>query len=128
NRLGAATGLRLPATLVFDHPTPEALGRFLLDELAPAGAESADGDPAADAEVARLLATIPPARLRAAGLLDALLALAGGPGPDGPAAPGTEARAEADELAEIDDMDADDLIGLALGTGDHDDDLSTTDF
>ncbi|WP_432590040.1 SDR family NAD(P)-dependent oxidoreductase [Streptomyces sp. HD1123-B1] len=34
NRLGTATGTRIPATVIFDYPTPDALVRFLRDQLA----------------------------------------------------------------------------------------------
>jgi polyketide synthase 12 len=47
NRLVSATGLRLPATLVFSYPTPRELGRYVSGLLRPAP----DAGPAEDAEV-----------------------------------------------------------------------------
>ncbi|MGC7097552.1 SDR family NAD(P)-dependent oxidoreductase [Amycolatopsis lurida] len=96
NRLGAATELRLPATLMFDYPNPGVLASFLLDELdlpeSPAPAGDEDG-------IQRALAAIPVARIREAGLLDALLELAG------PEAPPEE---------ELTNMAIDDLVRAAL--------------
>ncbi|MDQ0841395.1 type I polyketide synthase [Streptomyces sp. V1I6] len=118
NRLGATCGLRLPSSLVFDHPSPQALTRHLLRTLFPEGT-GGPADPAVDtdpqeAELRRTLAAIPLGRIREAGLLHTLLRLAG---PDTPA----PATSPADERESIDTMDLQDLLDLALdGGGDPD--------
>ncbi|AEM83619.1 type I polyketide synthase [Streptomyces violaceusniger] len=60
NRLAAATGLRLPAALVFDYPEAAVLADYLLERIAPAvgAAPGRDGaDPVLN-ELARLEATL----------------------------------------------------------------------
>ncbi|MEU4839091.1 SDR family NAD(P)-dependent oxidoreductase [Nocardia testacea] len=41
NRLAAATGVALPSTLVFDHPAPAAVARFVLSRIEPPAAGAA---------------------------------------------------------------------------------------
>ncbi|MFF2192474.1 type I polyketide synthase [Streptomyces sp. NPDC058157] len=114
NRLAAATGLRLPSTLVFSYPTPDELAGHLLDLLRPAAPEDAGAgtaaEPARDAEIREALRTVSVEALRRAGLLEAVLACADAPGPQ--AGPG--AAPEAADAEELAGMDLDALLDLAL--------------
>ncbi|CAM5390977.1 Erythronolide synthase, modules 3 and 4 OS=Streptomyces lavendulae subsp. lavendulae OX=58340 GN=eryA4 PE=4 SV=1 [Streptomyces lavendulae subsp. lavendulae] len=58
NSLNTATGLRLPATLVFDHPTPEALTRHLLTELVGTRSGTPEHAPAAVVSVDEPIAIV----------------------------------------------------------------------
>ncbi|KAA8967030.1 beta-ketoacyl reductase, partial [Mycobacterium sp.] len=105
NRLKAATGLPLSPTLIFDYPNSAALAGYFRTELLGISTEQAEQPVAGDAEIQRLVASIPVKRLRRAGVLDLLLRLAD-------EADGTEAEQTREkDLAE---MDLEDLVNAAL--------------
>ncbi|MFJ4091098.1 type I polyketide synthase [Kitasatospora sp. NPDC089913] len=124
NRINTATGLRLPTTALFDHPTPAALAAHLRERLAPAPAEAsaapagpADAVEPVDAAVEfdRLeraltaLAADPAARAGAVDRLTALLAGLTGP------PPGEGDGDLATRITDVSDDDIFDFIDNELG-------------
>ncbi|MGC2374228.1 MAG: acyl carrier protein, partial [Solirubrobacteraceae bacterium] len=109
NRLILATALRLPSTVVFDYPNAGALAGHLLGEASPEQGVDADADPA-ELELRRLLASLPLARIREAGLLDPLLRLAGANGHPVDAGVGGERASE----RSIDALDVEELVRMTL--------------
>ncbi|NDZ98060.1 polyketide synthase, partial [Streptomyces sp. SID10116] len=120
NRLSTATGLKLPATFVFDHPNPAELAAQLRQELAPRAV-----DPLADvlAEFERLENSLlsvsakdGTARAELAGRLRATLARL-----DVPRETAGQVAEEATVVARIQDASADEIFAFIdrdLGRGD----------
>jgi len=105
NRLKAATGLPLSPTLIFDYPNSAALAGYFHQELVGVSVEVAPKSAPGEAEIQRVVASIPVKRLRQAGVLDLLLGLANeADGAD------TEQQKEKDLAT----MDLDDLVNAAF--------------
>ncbi|WP_410638396.1 SDR family NAD(P)-dependent oxidoreductase [Amycolatopsis sp. lyj-346] len=105
NRLSAATGVKLPSTLVFDHPSPAAVAAFTGARLAGAGEDTAAAALAGLDDVAAVLRSAGP-EVRAR-ILTRLQALVAGPGaaPDDDTGREDLAGATDEELFELIDND-----------------------
>jgi acyl transferase domain-containing protein/acyl carrier protein len=104
NALNVETGLGLPSTLVFDHPTPSVLAEHVRSRLLPPAADGAASD-VDQAAIRSLLATVSLADLREVGVLEPLLQLAG-------RVRATQQDAATDDA--IDEMALDDLVRTAM--------------
>jgi polyketide synthase 12 len=106
NRLKSATGLALSPTLIFDYPNCAALAGYMHQELV-GTSEQTQAAPG-ESEIQRVVGSIPVKRLRQAGVLDLLLALASEADSDGQAAGPAETTEK-----NIADMDLEDLLNAA---------------
>ncbi|MGW0886211.1 SDR family NAD(P)-dependent oxidoreductase, partial [Streptomyces sp. NPDC002671] len=106
NRLNAVTGLRLPATLVFDYPTPTALAAFLHQEVAPQGAPGGGtGDVPVSVGLDRLEAGLSAMSLEEIGRTDVIERLRSLLAKYGDAQEGTEGADLAEQLESATDGD-----------------------
>jgi acyl carrier protein len=108
DRLKTETGLALSRTLIFDYPTPAALGDHLRQQLLCPDHEESD-----DQKIWSSLRKIPLHELRRTGLLDKLLLLAG-----------ESENSHSDPTINddtIDSLSPDALIAMALKPGNDDD-------
>ncbi|MGB8387450.1 acyl carrier protein, partial [Mycobacterium sp.] len=108
NRLKSATGLALSPTMIFDYPNSAALADYMRRELVGTSEQETSTVAPGEAEIQRVVGSIPVKRLRQAGILELLLELAEADGDGQPAA--TAVTSEKD----IADMDLDDLVNAAL--------------
>ncbi|MFB7469405.1 SDR family NAD(P)-dependent oxidoreductase [Kitasatospora sp. NPDC056184] len=115
NQLGTLAGCALPATLVFDHPTPAALARHLRDLIDPAPADPAAHVHAELDRLEELLAAADPAgpdRTAVAARLETLLRRWQG---HGTSTGGPEGGAPARNLAQASDDELFDVLDQELG-------------
>jgi mycoketide-CoA synthase len=112
NRLKAATGLALSPTLIFDYPNSAALAGYFHQELLGTTSQETHQAAPGEAELQRVVASIPVKRLRQAGVLELLLALANEADGNGQA-DGAQSG-ENDTAKDIAEMDLDDLVNAAF--------------
>jgi polyketide synthase 12 len=113
NRLKSATGLPLSPTLIFDYPNSAALAGYIHRELVETSEPVAPAVVPGEAEIQRVVGSIPVKRLRQAGVLELLLALANESDGSEVGVEGQPADGAVPTEKNIADMDLDDLLNAA---------------